>query len=183
MMRHYADYSQAVDLGLAESADQIFDRALGGDRQVVVDLPAQSARSLKSWILGANVLELARELGVGVTYWQVTDGGHASLTQLADALEAYGDRVRHVIVKNHGRCKDFTQYERSAVPARLAELSGKVVELPELDSAAMGKIDSLGLSFWAAVNHNDGEHALRPLERERVKLWLNKSYAALGAAS
>ena len=178
MVRHYRDYSQPVDLNASDSADQILDRALGNDRQVIVDLPAQSARALKSWIFGANVLDLARELGVAVTFWQVTDGGYASLTQVADALEAYGDRVRHVVVKNHGRSKDFTQFETSGVQAKLESLSGKIVDLPELDNAAMYKIDSLGLSFWAAA-HADGEGTLRPLERERVKLWLSRCYAAL----
>ncbi len=179
MMRHYGEYSQLVDLSAPDSADQILDRALASERDVIVDLPAQSARALQSWIFGANVLELARELGIAVTFWHVSDGGFASLSQVAQALELYGDRVQHVVVRNHGRSKDFAQFESSGVQARLESLAGKVLDLPELDSSAMYKIDRWGLSFWAAVHHTGGDFALRPLERERVKLWLARCHAAL----
>jgi hypothetical protein len=39
----------------------------------------------------------------------------------------------------------------------------------------MRKIDSQNLSFWAAIN-NPG--ALGILERQRVKVWLRKTYEA-----
>jgi len=185
LIRHYADYSQAIDLSVAESADQILDRALGGERRVLVDLPAQSARSLMGWISGANVLELAKELGTGVTFWHVTDGGFASVGQVQAALAYYGDRARHVVVKNHARSKDFAQLEGSEARAALDALGGGVVDLPELDATAMYKIDKSGLSFWAAANITQAEASLRPLERERVKLWMDRCYAqfdALGVA-
>lgn len=178
LLRHYGDFARAVDLNAPESADQILDRALGSERQVLVDLPAQSARALSDWMFGANVLELAREMGIEVSFWHVTDGGFASVGQVQAALELYGDRGRHIVVKNHARSKDFSQFEASAARKKLEDLSGVVLDLPELEPAAMYKIDGLGLSFWAAVNTKDGELSLKPLERERVKLWLAKSYAA-----
>jgi hypothetical protein len=179
LLRHYGDFSQSVDLANPESADQILDRALGSERRVLVDLPAQSARALKSWIFGANVLGLARELGADVTFWHVTDGGFASVGQVEQALELYGDRAQHIVVKNHARSKDFSQLDASPARNKLDALSGKVMDLPELDATAMYKIDSAGLSFWAGANTTQGEHALRPLERERVKLWLSRCYAQL----
>lgn len=177
LLRHYGDFSQAVDLSVNESADQILDRALGGDRRVVVDLPAQSARALSSWLGEANVLGLARELGIPITFWHVTDGGFASVGQLERALDAYGSQAAHVLVKNLGRAKDFSQLDGSAAHGKLSALSGKTVELPALDESAMFKIDGSGLSFWAA---SQGD-TLKPLEKERVKLWLSKAYAQLEA--
>ncbi len=177
LLRHYGDFSQAVDLTAIDSADQILDRALGADRRVLVDLPAQSARALSTWLLGANVLSLARELGTPITFWHVTDGGFASVAQVEKALDAYGSAAAHVVVKNLARSKDFSQLEASAVTAKLEAVSGKLIELPELDANAMYKVDSAGLSFWAAA-HGQGD-ALRLLERERVKLWLAKAYAQL----
>ena len=35
LLRSYVDFTQPVDLGRLESADQILDRALGADRRVV----------------------------------------------------------------------------------------------------------------------------------------------------
>ena len=181
LLRHYGDFSQQVDLAATDSADQILDRALGADRRVLVDLPAQSARALSAWLLGANVLGLARELGTPITFWHVSDGGYASVGEVAKALELYGDQARHVVVKNHARSKDFSQLEASPAFSKLQQLDGKLVDLPELDATAMFKIDASGLSFWAAANSTQGEGVLKPLERERVKLWLAKCYAAFDA--
>lgn len=179
LVRHYGDFSQFVDLSSNDSADQILDRALGADRRVLVDLPAQSARSLDAWLAGANVLGLAREMGTPITFWHVSDGGYASVGQVDKALSRYTDGVSHVVVRNHARSKDFSQLEASPAMQKLGELSGKVVDLPELDASAMYKIDSAGLSYWAGAHLAEGDNALKPLERERVKLWLGRCYAEL----
>jgi hypothetical protein len=133
LVRHYGDFSHFVDLSQNDSADQILDRALGADRRVLVDLPAQSAKSLDAWLTGANVLGLARELGTPITFWHVSDGGFASVGQLDKALDRYTDRVGHIVVRNHARSKDFSQLEASPAMGKLAALSGSVVDLPELD--------------------------------------------------
>jgi hypothetical protein len=47
----------------------------------------------------------------------------------------------------------------------------------------MRKIDHIGASFWAAANNRDS--ALGPtlgmLERQRVKIWLNRTYEQLNS--
>jgi hypothetical protein len=179
LVRHYSDFSQFVDLAANDSADQILDRALGAERRVLVDLPAQSAKALDAWLSGANVLALARELGAPITFWHVSDGGFASVAQLEKSLDRYGDRVTHVLVRNRARSKDFSQLDASPAMAKLQALGGRVVDLPELDPSAMYKLDGRGSSFWAGAHGNEGEHALKPLERERVKLWLHRAYAEL----
>lgn len=181
LLRYYGEYTHALDLNDVESADQIMDRALGADRRVLVDLPAQSARQLWSWFSGANVLEFAREAGIRLSLWHVSDGGYASLSALEQALPLFGDRVQHFLVRNHGRGRDFSQLEQSLGRRQLAELSANVFELPELDANAMYAIDRLGASFWAAVHRREGEQTLKPLERQRVRLWLERCYAALDA--
>ena len=109
----------------------------------------------------------------------MTDGGYASVGQLDKALDRYGDQVRHVVVKNQARSKDFSQLESSLAMSKLDAVSGKVIDLPELDGTAMYKVDGSGASFWAGGHVTDGGSALKPLERERVKLWLVRAYAEL----
>lgn len=181
LLRYYGEYTQPIDLSELASADQIMDRALGSDRRVLVDLPAQSSRELWSWFEGANVLEFAREMGIRLSLWHVSDGGFASLTAIEQGVSLFGDRVQHFLVRNHGRGRDFSQLDASAGRRRLAELSANVFELPELDSNAMYSIDRFGSSFWAAIHRNGGEAALKPLERQRVRLWLERCYAGLDA--
>lgn len=181
LVRHYKDFTQPVDLASVESADQIVDRALGAERRVLVDLPAQSARALESWLGEANVLQFAREMGIGITFWHVSDGGFSSVVEIERSLRLLKNQVRHVVVKNFGRSKDFSQFDASESRRLLDELSGKVLELPELDPSTMYNIDRLGLSFWAAVHVSDGEASLKPLERQRVKLWLERCYSRIDA--
>lgn len=181
LLRYYGDFARPVDLGQLESADQILDRALGADRQVVVDLPAQSHRALQRWNETTEVLSYAREMDVRLVLWHVTDGGFDSVSHLDRLLSELGGSVSYIVVKNEGRSKDFSQLEASQAYQRLLTLGGRVTTLPELDSAVMYKIDRFGSSFWAAVNADDGDRALSLLERRRAKLWLARAQAALDA--
>ncbi len=177
LLRYYHEFTQPLDLTIPDSADQIIDRALGAERRVLVDLPAQSARSFLEWLEGANVIEFARETAIGLTFWHVSDGGFASVAEIERALGRFEDRLAHVVVKNFGRSKDFAQFDESEAKRRLDRLSGKLLELPELDATVMYKIDRLGLSFWAASQLEEGPLALRPLDRQRVRMWLDRCYA------
>jgi hypothetical protein len=179
LVRSYGDVTQSVDLGAVESADQIIDRALGAERRVLVDLPAQSARALWSWLSGADVFRFARETGIRLSFWHVTDGGYASVMELERALKLFEGEVQHFVVKNHGRSKDFSQFEQSEARRQLDALSGKVLELPELESSTMYAIDRLGLSFWAAAHLAEGENVLKPLDRQRVRRWVDQFNAGL----
>lgn len=183
LVRSYADFTQRVELERLESADQILDRALGADRLVVVDLPAQSHRALRRWVDATDVLPYAREMNVRIVLWHVTDGGFDSVAHLEKLLDDFGDSVEYVVVKNEGRSRDFSQLEASRAHAALQSLGGRVVSLPELDPAIMYKVDRYGSSFWAAVNASEGERALSPLERRRAKLWLGRAQGALVAAA
>lgn len=179
LLRFYGHYTQAVDLSAHDSADQIMDRALGAERHVLVDLPGQSMRSLKSWLNGADILPFARELGVNFTFWHVSDGSYASVSEIAQAVELFGDEVRHIAVKNLGRSKDFTQFDKSEAKQALDNLGSSIIELPELDASVMYRIDAMGASYWAAANASDGPFALKPLDRQRARLWLKQAYAPL----
>ncbi|HYQ01433.1 MAG TPA: hypothetical protein VER96_22325 [Polyangiaceae bacterium] len=181
LVRMYADYSQPVDLANPESADQIVDRALGADRRVLVDLPAQSVRTLHNWLSEANVFAFAKEAGIRMSFWHVTDGGFASVGEIERSLDLFGDRFEHKVVRNFGRSKNFTQFDESKAKQKLDQLAGKIIDLPELDAQAMFKVDRLGASFWGAI-HSTGEDGPKPLERQRVRLWLERSYAQLESA-
>jgi len=179
LVRYYGDYTQRVDLAQLDSADQIMDCALGTDRRVLVDLPAQSHRALQRWLAETDVLGYAREMGVPIVFWHVTDGGFDSVSHLEQVLELLGTSVQYVVAKNQGRSQDFSQFDASPAAQRLLELGGRVTTLPALDPALMYKIDRFGSSFWAAIHTAEGERALSALERRRAKLWLERAHAAL----
>lgn len=179
LARTYAQFTQSVDLESYASADEIMNRALGSDRRVIVDLPAQSVRNLQRWVESADIVRFAREMGIGLTLWHVTDGGFDSVADLGRTLSLFGDRFAYVIVKNRGRSRDFSQFDDSEARRHAEALGGRVIELPELDAATMYKVDRFGSSFWSAVNNTEGEWVLTPMERQRVRSWLERAYQSL----
>lgn len=179
LSRAYGDFSQRVDLSDFASADEIMDRALGAERRVIVDLPAQSARALEAWLAAGDVLRFARDSGVRLTLWHVSDGGFDSVKDLERVLERFGSSLGYVVVRNFGRARDFRQLEESPARRRLDELGGNVLDLPELDPATMFAVDESGASLWSAAHRGEGEGILRPMERQRVRRWLDQCYGAL----
>ncbi|MGA3124310.1 MAG: mobilization protein [Polyangiaceae bacterium] len=181
LRRAYGSYAQPADLDDFASADEIIDRAFAADRAVVVDLPAQSKRALDRWLASADVLRFAREAGIRLTLWHVSDGTVDSVNDLERTLERYGDALAYIAVRNHGRGKDFTLFDESDARRRLLERGGRVIDLPELDAVTMTRVDRTGVSLWAAANNTEGDQTLAPLQRQRARMWLERSYAALGS--
>jgi hypothetical protein len=180
LLRHYADYTRPVDLDRAESADEILSLATATERRVLVDLPAQSDRLLSSWIGEAGVLDLARECDVGLVFWHVMDDGKDSLLTLDRLLERYGAAARICIVKNLGRGRDFSLFEGSAIRTKGDALGAVVIELPELQPAAMQKIDRADASYWAAAsNPTFANGSFTRMDRQRIKVWLQAAYDQL----
>jgi hypothetical protein len=177
LLRHYADYTRAADMARLESMDEIVALATEADRRVVVDLPAQSDRLLSAWIAEGGVLDLTRDCGCQIVLWHVMDDGKDALAALERLLDRYKRDVSYAIVRNLGRGKDFSLFERSPVRAKAAELRAQVIDLPELPGGAMQKIDRLDASFWAAVHNTAfGADAFSRMDRQRIKVWLQASF-------
>jgi hypothetical protein len=181
LLRSYAAYTQPVDLDVFASADEIANRALAADRSVVVDLPAQGSQALERWMQSVDLVRFCRDAGIRLTLWHVTDGTFDSVRDLERSLDVWADSFAFVAAKNHGRGKDFSLFDESDGRRRLEEARGRIVDVPELDGAAMARIDRTCASFWAAANAAEGDLALAPMQRQRTKLWLERCYLALGA--
>jgi hypothetical protein len=177
--RTYAEVTEPLRLDDDESLDRIAEHALDPDRRVLVDLPAQASRALRTWIEGADVLAFAREHRIAIHLWHVTDGGYDSVQLLGNLTREYDKDLRTIVVRNHGRSHDFSQLDESEALASVRGLGGHVIDLPELQAAAMYRIDRHGSSFWAAVNDTESELRLPPLDRRRVRKWLQDAYQQL----
>lgn len=180
LLRFYGDYTRPVDLSEYESADGVLALATESDRRVLVDLPAQSDRLLAAWILEGGVLELAAESRVRVVFWHVIDDGKDALTTLDRLLSRYGEKASYCIVKNLGRGKDFSLFERSPTFEAAQRLDAAIIELPDLHAPVMQKIDRFDASFWSAVNGPaNGTTGFTRMDRQRAKVWLNASFDQL----
>ncbi len=176
LLRHYADCTAPVDLSQFESADQMVTAAMNGSAQVIVDLPAQSERLLFSWLDDADILGFAAESNVAVMFWHVMDDGKESMLTLERLLDRCGKAAGIVIVKNYGRGRHFNHFEGSELHKRAEEAGATMLELAALYAPVMQKIDQHDASFWAAAYNPDyAPEVFSLIDRQRVKVWLDKA--------
>lgn len=181
MLRFYQDFSGPLDVARFESLDQVMETALEEDRQVIVDLPAQSNRGLERWLADSGVVEIGAEVETPITLWHVMDDGSDSVRLLERLLETHGEGPDYVVVRNFGRGDDFSMFDDSTAKAQAEAFGAGFLDLPALHAPTMRHIDQTGASFWAAVNNKNSETApsLGLLERQRVKVWLKRVYHGL----
>jgi hypothetical protein len=179
--RFYREYASPARTDRYESLDRIAEQAVADPQKfILVDLAAQTDRSITDWLESSGVLELMKEHHVAVNYWHVMDDGKDSFDLLGRLFGRFHDRVNYYIVLNYGRGERFDRYLESATGKRALELGAKQIELPRLHQGAMQKIDHANTSFWAAVN-NPKSHQLGIMDRQRVKTWMRKIYADFDA--
>jgi hypothetical protein len=183
-MRFYAGYVTPVTIDRYEGLDHIIEAAVEiPARRVIVDLAAQSYRTLAQWIDDTGLLEASKELGVDVRYWHVMDAGRDSADLLNRLLGDFGDRLPLVLVLNQVRGSDFSTLEGSGALDRAEELGAHIVTLTSLQDSTMQKIDAHDTSFWAASTRESKTGVIGPLERQRVKRWLHRAYEEIDTVS
>lgn len=181
LVRYYGEFSSPVDISRFESADQIAETAAESGHDVIVDLAAQASRPLDRWMGETGLTELGAELGIRIILWHVMDDGTDSVRLLGEVLGTYGAGLEYVLVRNLGRGSDFSLFESSEEKERALALGAQIMDLPSLHAPTMRKMDRTGASLWAAANNKDPQAgpALGLMERQRVRVWLNKAYGEL----
>ena len=179
--RYYTDFTKTVDLMNFESCDQLLFGASEGT-PAIVDLPAQSERHLRKWIDESGVTELSSEMGLRIIRWHVMDDGKDSIKLLEELLGDPSPAMDYVIVKNQGCGQNFHWMEKADIVKQAHKMGVSVINLPALHHNTMNKIDGIDASFWAACNNTRIRTSLNILERQRVKVWLRRSYHQLQSA-
>jgi len=182
LTRFYTDYAAPVVVDDFKSLDRIVETAAASpEERVIVDLAAQTHQPLVRWLEDSGVLDLCGELGLTLTYWHVMDAGRDSVDLLKRLLDQFGARLNLVLVLNAIRGDQFGILGESGQRERAEQLGARVITLGHLSDATMQKIDARSTSFWAAVNHTEGNLGL--LERQRVKVWLNRAYEQIASVA
>lgn len=181
LLRFYGDFAAPATLDAHDSLDRVVEAAAEDpQRRVLVDLAAQTSASLGQWFEDAGVLELAGSLGLGVTYWHVMDSGKDSVDLLSAWLDRFGGQMPLVLVQNEVRGSGFELLGSSGQRERALSFGAKQLTIPKLPDATMQKIDGTSASFWAAVNSSErAATGLGLLDRQRVKVWLNRVYTGI----
>ncbi len=184
LLRFYAGYASPVSVDRWESLDPIVEKAISEpEREVLVDLAAQTQDAIARWIESASLLDLEAEAGFRLVYWHVMDAGRDSVDLLRALLDRFGPRMGYVVVLNHLRGDSFALLDASGQRERAEELGARVISVRKLQESVAAKLDARSGSFWAAV-HGSGEAGplLGLLERQRVKGWMKHAYDELDRA-
>lgn len=179
--RFYEDFTSNALVDSFEGLDAIVHSLESNpEANLIVDLAAQTSAPLANWIKEANLLELLFEMGVIVNFWHVMDDGKDSVELLEKLTKSYGVGPNYILVQNKGRGANFSMLHQSESLKNAITLGAHLVEIPKLYESSMRKIDESNMSFWRAINHQNGNGALSLIDRQRVKIWLKACYAVLG---
>ncbi|WNL39470.1 mobilization protein [Halomonas sp. PAMB 3232] len=176
--RFYADYASPVIVGDDESMDGVL-MAVEADpeRDLIIDLAAQSSQALGRWLDETDVFALLDELGARVQWWHVMDDGADSVALLQTLLKRLGDQpVSVVVVQNLGRGESFERFRQSEACRQARAQGAQLIELPRLHAKLTQKIDFNDSSFWAVANDR---RLMNIAERQRMKVWLRQAYREL----
>ncbi|KHJ50044.1 mobilization protein [Vreelandella venusta] len=176
--RFYQDYASAVVVGDDDSLDGMLSAVEEHpERDLIIDLAAQSAQPINRWVEETDVFGLLSELGMQVVWWHVMDDGADSVTLLEQVLNRYQEQtVSIVVVQNLGRGDSFERFQQSKVYQQAVAQEAALIELPRLHTKLTQKIDFNNSSFWAVANDRS---LMNIAERQRMKVWLRKSYEQL----
>jgi hypothetical protein len=179
LLRFYGDFAAPMLLDAHDSLDPVIEAAAEQPgRRVLVDLAAQTQASLLRWLDEAGAAELATELGVQLNYWHVMDAGRDSTDLLGAWLDSAAATLPLVIVLNEVRGERFELLAASGLLERAQAQGARVLHLRKLPDALLQKVDGAGASFWAAT---EGPGGLGLLDRQRVRVWLQRVGAELDA--
>jgi hypothetical protein len=180
LIRFYGNDTSSISLDQFETLDSVVESALHSQQRAVVDLAAQTHPYLMRWLEESSAIDLANEIGVTLTYWHVMDSGRDSVELLRTLLDQFGGHLKIVVVLNELRGGEFDILRKSGQLVRAESMGASVINIRKVSDATMQKIDQLNTSFWAASQRVDNWNTgLALFERQRVKVWLDKTYGQL----
>lgn len=177
--RFYADFASPIVVGEDDSLDGMLAAIEANpERDLIVDLAAQTSAPLARWLEETDVFGLLDEMGYQVYWWHVMDDGADSVALLEASLERYAQHpeLAFVVVQNKGRGENFSAFQHSSTYLKAKAREAEFIELGKLQTKLTQKIDFGNISFWAAANDRN---LMNIAERQRVKVWLKAVYAQL----
>ncbi len=161
----------------ADKADRIFELAM--KKPVIVSLPSQVHRAVKSWIDRNKLLSLGSEYGVGFCKWFVCNGEYDSIKLFLASLNCYQNNLTHILVRNNGVCDEWEPIEEDPeVQKLIKQYKVKVIDFPKLGHRERYTLAQKRLKFDEARRYKD----FGVLGQQRVVNFLKAAYTAFESA-
>ena len=176
------DIREAIFSEAAEhenAAKEIFNTAL--ETTVLVNLAASSFEPVSSWIRNNELLEISKEEGINFYLWFICDGSVESVGALYRSLQAFGQDISHLVVKNQGRnpSSDWRLIdEDTTLRGLMKKCRVRELVVPKFFGEEEFKIiRDTSLGFREALESKD--LGFGPIERQRIRRFLREAYEAL----
>jgi hypothetical protein len=147
-------YPEVLSISLALNpqgsslADTLFELGLTSD--MIVDLPPQSHEGVFYWINTYNFLTLCKEQGITLKKWWITCGEQESVQLLQQSIDAYGDSIQHILVRNFNESEWQYFEDDQLLQSIIREHQIPVIDFPRLADLHRRDIGNHHLSFEAA---------------------------------
>lgn len=182
VQQRYPESAKIITLAEDEEnfeADIIFETAL--QAPVIVNLPARVSSIIDGWIETAGLLTASfkEKSGIDVCKWFLCSGRADSIEMFLESVNRFQGRLKHILVRNFGVCKDWSHLSsHKNLNKLLEEHSILVVDLPKLSALERRLLDTnKSLSLTGALSHP----SFHLLNQQRMYTFLENTCDAIEA--
>jgi hypothetical protein len=173
LAQFYPEVTTAIDLEEPGALDE-----LRNDMEVhpllLVDCAARSINELDHWFSDMSLLQQRKNLKLSITFAFVVTPDKSCTVIMQDALKRFSEEAHYFVVKNTGKGKNFSIYEKSALRKTfLSDFQGREIDLPPILERTVVLLDNHDIAFGKALNDPHATYA----DRSRVQGFLDKVFA------
>jgi hypothetical protein len=160
--------------------DLIWHLLASGDRDVIVDLAAQSDHLLTSWIQTRGIVRSAESNQIQIVKWWVADLDTNSFDELSQLYKKF-PTIRHVLVQSHFRARPEMWAETLATNETLKGAISNgltTIEFPRMFVGVMDRLRQRKLTLSAAIL-DENHKQIDMLDRSTVINWVEAATAQI----
>jgi hypothetical protein len=113
---------------------------------VLVDNRASGGTKILQYIEESRIIELQSQLHFDLVFVVIVLDDKDAISQIADLLDEYEDRVRWLVVRNYRDNSQLNLFDQSQTKQRLAGLGAIEIEVPCLTEVTRNKLQLLNLT-------------------------------------
>lgn len=168
----YAYFSE--DEAKVQGADKVVIRA--NEKPTFVSLPSQAHRAVAKWMEKYELPESSESLGVNLLKWFICDGEDDSIYLAIKSIEHYSGQIPHVLVRNFGRCDDWTYFNKhSKLQETIKEHNVQVIDFPKLTDYRRIALNAKRMTFEEALQSAD----FNIMDKQDITVYRKKVFAVL----
>lgn len=162
----YVPEAEFIDTDVDVARLAVLDRivhALDEADYVIVDNRASGGEKVLHYLEEAQLTELQAELDCRLVFVVIATDDKDANSQIADLVDAYGDRVDWLVARNYRDGPQLTLFDRSKSRQKLQELGAVEIEVPALAEVTRNRLQLANLT----VGRGRHAEALHLLDRSR----------------